>query len=264
MDKTVLISQAMKKRLVIEIKRGGLGDHLFYSHLPRIAKETNTFDEVFISNKSAFRSNDCKKLVWELNPFVDGFVDEKGLSFYPKKLETNNENILDRIMLMYGFDDGKRFHEPEIYYKPSVNNKWKNFSIYDPNFVSYTGDLKGSSLIDNWFLENDIKIDGQMKFLGKRYLPINCKTEITINSLFEFCDLIVSCKKIYCLTTGTATLAAALQVPVTVLYGSGHLALYRHSPLHTYINLGSNFTLKDKLKKQIIIFLNNFIQLGAA
>ena len=29
-----------QKTLIIEIRKGGLGDHLFYSHLPRIAKQT--------------------------------------------------------------------------------------------------------------------------------------------------------------------------------------------------------------------------------
>ena len=54
----------MKKTLIIEIQKGGLGDHLFYSHLPRIAKQTYAFDVVLISNKSQFRNQDYKKLIW--------------------------------------------------------------------------------------------------------------------------------------------------------------------------------------------------------
>ena len=66
-----------QKILIIEIRKGGLGDHLFYSHLPRIAKQTKAFDKVYISNHSFFRHPDYKNLVWELNPFIDGFTNNK-------------------------------------------------------------------------------------------------------------------------------------------------------------------------------------------
>ena len=69
----------MNKKLIIEIRKGGLGDHLFYSHLPRIAKETGAFDSVYISNHSFFRNEDYKKLIWESNPFVDGFTEDRGV-----------------------------------------------------------------------------------------------------------------------------------------------------------------------------------------
>ena len=64
------------KSLIIEIKYSGLGDHLFHSHIPRIAKESKIYDKVFISEKSIFGHSDYKKLIWELNPYVDGFTDE--------------------------------------------------------------------------------------------------------------------------------------------------------------------------------------------
>ena len=96
----------MKKTLIIEIQKGGLGDHLFYSHLPRIAKQTNAFDVVLISNKSQFRNDDYKKIIWELNPFVDGFTDETGI-FHFSTYNTDTQNLLDTLMLLYGLEDYK-------------------------------------------------------------------------------------------------------------------------------------------------------------
>ncbi len=256
MDKKVSM-----KILVIEIKKGGLGDHLFYSHIPRIAKETNAFDKVFISNYSIFRNEDYKDLIWKTNPYIDGFSGERGIFFSPKNIGTN-ENILDAIMLGYGLDDSKRMHDPEIYYKPPIELKWKNETIYDPNYISYAGDIKNSTLIKAWLQKNNILINYQMAQLGKKYLPIDCDNYISTKSLIEFCSLIVSCKKMYCLTTGTATLAAALQVPVTVLYGNGQLQLYRHAKQHQYINVGSDYTLKDYIKKILIIIFSKFFKLG--
>src|SRR6266496_3112403 len=68
----------MNRRLILQIKFGGLGDHLFFSHLPRIAKQSGECTGVYISNQSCFRSPEYKELIWKLNPFVDGFVDEPG------------------------------------------------------------------------------------------------------------------------------------------------------------------------------------------
>lgn len=247
--------------LILEIQNGGLGDHLFYSHLPRIAKETKAFDKVFISNHSIFRNADYKKLVWEMNPYLDGFTDEKGIFHLPEKI-SKEENLLDSIMLLYNLDDGLRFHEPEIYFEPVINKELRNAVIYDPNFISYTGDLASGQLIDNWFSENNVEVAYQMKKLRHRYLPITSTDTFETASLLDFCSLIISCKRIYCLTTGTATLAAALKVPVTVFYGRGHLQKYRHSKLHQYICLGSDYGLQETAKKWLTLLLRKFIPLG--
>lgn len=90
----------MKKKLIIEITYSGLGDHLFHSHIPRIAKIYGGFDEVFISNYSKFGHIDYKKIIWELNPYVDGFVDSHGITCdigsLVKKVSRNTEkNLLE-------------------------------------------------------------------------------------------------------------------------------------------------------------------------
>jgi hypothetical protein len=70
----------MDKTLIIEIPYAGLGDHLFHSHIPRIAKEIGVYNKVYISEFSPFRSLDDKRIVWELNPHLDGFIAEHGKS----------------------------------------------------------------------------------------------------------------------------------------------------------------------------------------
>ncbi|MCE2655881.1 MAG: hypothetical protein LW602_05425 [Sediminibacterium sp.] len=242
-----------QKILIIEIRKGGLGDHLFYSHLPRIAKQTKAFDKVYISNHSFFRHPDYKKIVWELNPFIDGFTNNKGVFKFSTKYN-DNQNMLDSIMLAYGLDDGIRMHEPEVYYKPNINDSLAQINIYDPNYQSYTGDLISGRLMDEYFSQNDISIHYQMKFLGKRYLPIQSaqiNSSFACNNLFEFCDLLASVNKIYCLTTGTATLAAAINKKLTVFYGNGHIRGYRHSPLHDYICLGTDYKPKHYIRKWV-------------
>src|SRR5262245_2095841 len=153
-----------QKTLVIEIRKGGLGDHLFYSHLPRIAKQTGAFDQVFISNRSTVRSREFWKLVWELNPFVDGFTDASGVSMFTT-YNNDAQNMLDSIMLSYGLDDGVRFHEPEVFYAPTKSPDLADVNVYDPNYVSGTGNLISGRLMENYFRDHGITIHYQMKHL---------------------------------------------------------------------------------------------------
>ena len=249
------------KKLIISIQKGGLGDHLFYSHLPRIAKQYGGFNQVFISNDSIFRNPDTKKLVWELNPYLDGFTNDPGFFYFSEKIE-EGENLLDHLMLAYGLDDHKRNHEPEIYYKPKLVESLIDKTIYDPNYISYTGDIKYSATIQNWFDQNNITPNAQMKVLGGRSISINCSNTLSTPDIFKFCDLLYSAKAIYCLSTGTGTLAAALQKPITVLYGEGLQKAYRHSGIHSYISVGSDFTLLDRTKKWLTKQLGHVMQLG--
>ena len=244
----VLMKQSMSGTLIIEINKGGLGDHLFYSHLPRIAKETKAFEKVLISNHSHFRHADYKKLIWELNPFVDGFTEEKGIFHFSTDCN-EDQNMLDTIMLAYGLDDGNRMHEPEIYYHPKINPAIAHLQVYDPNYQSYTGNLRSSKLIEQWLFKNHISIDYQMRFLGKRQLPLPIAETLSCKDIFEFCDLIASIKQFYCVNTGSTTLAAALHKKAIVFYGKGLEKGYRHSPLHDYIFLGSDYTILDHCRK---------------
>lgn len=247
------------KILIIDIRKGGLGDHLFYSHLPRIAKQTKAFDKVYISEHSYFRHPDYKKLIWELNPFVDGFTPDKGIFKFSTSW-SKSHNMLDSIMLAYGLDDGLRMHEPELYYQPVIHANLASLNIYDPNYQSYTGDLISGRLMDAYFANHHIHINYQMKHLGKRYLPIQTAQTYACANLFEFCDFLASINHIYCLTTGTATLACALGKKAHVFYGNGHIAGYRHSPLNEYIALGTDYKPIHYIRKWVGYVYSNLFK----
>ena len=125
-----------EKTLILQRKHGGLGDHLFYSYIPRIAKETEVCKNVFISNFSEFRHPDYKRFVWEKNPCTDGSMDEEGVEKDISLEERPDRNILDMIMLRLSLDDGQRFHEPELYFTPKYKKELENKSVYDTNYVS--------------------------------------------------------------------------------------------------------------------------------
>ena len=240
------------KILILQIKYGGLGDHLFYSHIPRIAKETGAYDKVYISNLSEFRHPDYKKLIWQKNPYLDGFTDEIGVETQVVEKQSD-KNILDLVMLGLGLDDGKRFHEPELYFQPEYRKELADKSVYDPNFVSFVGYF-GSPDLEKWFEQNGVKIDYQMKIRDKS-VPIKKFEQILESkSLEDFCSIIISCKELYCLTSGTATLAAALKKPATCFYGIGQDKNFHHSKMHKYVFIPESFF--GKIKRQINLFYN--------
>jgi hypothetical protein len=229
----------MGKELIIEIAHSGLGDHLFHSHLPRIAKESG-FDKVYISNFSPVVHPDYKRLVWEYNPHVDGFIDKPGISVNIGELVINltknsERNLIDEVMLSFGLENNKRWNKPEIYYKPKYLEKL-NKVIYDPNFLSWIGLCTKEDAM-TFFKRNNIQFDAIMKLRnGKHfYLPTDKEEFIETATLEDFCDLIYSCKELYCLTSGTATLADAIGKKAAVFYGKGQPVGYQHSRIHDYI-----------------------------
>ena len=228
----------MSKDLIIKIEYGGLGDHLFFSHIPRIAKETHVYDKVYVSLSSEYRNPYYKKFIWECNPYIDGFSNALETKRVEVDIDYSVMNLLDSIMLSYGIDDGKRYHEPEVYYKPKFKEEY-NKVIYDPNWVSNAGDCFTLSDIDNYFNNNNIKLDAVMKDLGKKSLfdyISNTKIDIIETKTIEdFCDLIYSAKRFYCFASGGATLSSALGVSSNVIYGNNLKRIFCHSRINNYI-----------------------------
>ena len=222
------------KELVIKIKWGGLGDHLLHTPIPRVAKSQG-YDRVLISNHSDYLQKDTKNFIWERNPFIDGFSDED--RSYPQFGEVpHGTNILDHLILWWGLeDDGIQFREPEIFYQPKTISELKNAVIFDPNYGTSKGHPSGC-LTKKYFENKNIKITHQMKPFTTGTALKNIQN-LEARNLEHFSDIIFSCKQLICLTTGTATLAAAIGKPTTVLYCKDILPMFHHSKLHLYEKL---------------------------
>ena len=220
-------------RLILQISHPGLGDHLFLSPIPRIAKETGAYSEVYISNFSNFRDGDLKNIVWKENPFIDGFLDEIGV--IPPDLVLGKEmNLLDAFMLELGLDDGKRFHEPELYFKATNIPELNEMTIYDPNYVSFVGFISRSKILD-FFRREKISLDLEMKLRERNYSLDRGLPSFTTESLEQYCNVILSAKQFVCLSSGSATLAAALGKPSIVFWGRRQKRMFHHSKMHRYV-----------------------------
>ncbi len=250
----------MKKRFIIKVMYGGLGDHLFYSHLPRIAKEKCGFSEVLVSNLSEYRNIEYRELVWKMNPFVDGFCDEDAP--YPYSLEFSDDmNLLDSIMINRGLDDGKRFHEPEIYYKPRLRSEYSQITIYDPNYITYAGEISILRLRHLLSIEKIVQIQPS----EKAYAIDNIDIIDRPKSIYEYCDLLYSCKQFYCLTSGGATLSPAIGVCANVIYGYGpkiHWLRFHHSKKNRYIELAPRFMIVRRVYRRVSRIYENYLRIS--
>lgn len=209
---------------------------MFFSAVPRLAKESGKYDHVYVSERTPFRSAEIKRLVWELNPFVDGFVEQEGPIVVPNIPLPDGVNIIDEAAIAYGVDDGARLKDPEVYYTPTRLPELQNVILYDPNFISLEGALDRRAIRD-FFRFAKIQPTHQMA-LRHRNLGLSAIPETLVaRDVFHFCDILVSVKSIYCLTTGTATLAAALGVRAVVLQGRYVGDFTRHSPTNAYVQL---------------------------
>ncbi len=221
--------------LVLKIAYGGLGDHLFYSPLPRIAKQTGAYTRVLISNHSDFRSSAYRSLIWETNPYVDGFTGDDAAAPVLGYVRRGH-NLLDTVMLAMGLDDGIRMHEPEVYFTPTLKPELACKVVYDPNWISGIGAATTAD-VRAYFEGADITPDFMLKEREKS-CPVQKYGDILETTSFEdYCSAIVSAGTFICLTSGGATLSAALGKPATVLWGSPYNPMFRHSPMHTYVNI---------------------------
>jgi hypothetical protein len=145
-------------------------------------------------------------------------------------------NLLDQYMLALGLEDGLRFHEPKIHQQIPKRSEYENVILYDPNYITHVGAVSAGA-VRECFKREGVQPDTQMQPRGNSIQLSELTNRISTINIVDFCSLIVSCKALYCLMTGTATLAAALGKPCTVLYGEGANKIYHHSRLHRYVRI---------------------------
>jgi hypothetical protein len=192
----------MDKKIIISQPWGGLGDNLQLSTIPEIAKSLGY--EVYVSNQNTYRNQEIKELVWDMNPFIDGYTDEPGTIDWSKYKHVHGQVIKDVEEMVFGklyTTNGK----PKIYSPDNQKlEQYKNRIVIDPN--AFTG--------------SEIP-----KHIFTRYKsPILLNTEheqyetITTKSIMEWVQIINSCKRFVCANSGGSVVAAALGKKADVYY----------------------------------------------
>lgn len=74
-----------------------------------------------------------------------------------------------------------------------------------------------------------------MKLRDKNVPVASIKKTLEAKDIEDFISIIASCKEVYCLASGTATLASALGKKTTVFYAKNLNPIFLHSKKHRYI-----------------------------
>jgi hypothetical protein len=231
------------RKYVFQVEYGGLGDHLFYSPLPRLLKEYGMADRVYLSSQSTFRGPETYKVVWQANPYLDGISDDPPVhSPQPKSRVNKAVNI---AMASHGIDLPDEI-SPELYLPKICSKAYANKHFIDLNYTSYVGAF---TLFDAMEI-----LDQHPDYLlvnPSKHLLRFCKNDwIRTKSLEDYASLINSSLSFTALASGGATLALALGRPSTVYYGFGQNQIFHHSK-NTNLMIGGSGLFRKFLARYL-------------
>lgn len=234
-----------EKKLVIQVANGGLGDHLTYSSLPELLWKQKGV-KTFISNKSVFRSQAIFDFVWKNNPFVE-FTNKKGWFTYKPPLD--GFPAIDQYLQGLFNLQGKGC--PQIYYEPKLIKELKDKTIVDPS-CGAAG--KANGYFEKKFYKKYIEFIQYNvgKFVLIKHRHSGTRNELqeliienlrpsffVVETLEQMADVLYSAKNRYLMYSGAASLAAALNLPSTVLCNKKASPHFQYS-INNYIDLIRN------------------------
>ena len=200
----------MRPCVVISQPWGGLGDNLQYTTLPPLFVEKG-FD-VYISSANTYRNPEIFDLVWKLNPFIKGVINAPGNAGGCRGLQNKVNHFMRNTELAHGLDNGKEDY-PLIYYTPKFITDLSSCILFDSTSIS-------ASFTDVFLKKNFQSIIEKHRDLTPKKIVFNkianhavdldCET-YTINSIFDMCDAIYSCKVFATVMSGAAVLASAIK-----------------------------------------------------
>jgi len=201
---------------------GGLGDNLQFSTLPELYDKLGY--EVYISNNNKVRNQEIYDLVWGKNPYIKGIInDNEGIvvgSNMGDKWPDAKENyyFIERIEVAHGHNPTNVY--PKIYYNSKFIDEYKNYTIIDISNVSNDVDTileKVKNHISEYIKKNNISSE-DIKVIGFKNISKNHNIDkfpdynvFYINNIYEYCDLLNSCKNFLTLSSGGHSLAAAIK-----------------------------------------------------
>lgn len=204
------------KKIVLDITNGGIGDFLVFSTLPRLLKQKYNVD-FYLSRNSLYilRNKDTLDLCFTMNPYFKGISDDTDtfklqifhseMSMRTLLLNNEGKTVLEVLEQQFGVTDKGI---PEIYYKPNKLKHYSNIILVDKNTI--TGELSGWKYKENIFED----VAHKYKLAEDVIEYVDPKKQ----NLFEYVDMIYSCKHFIGTFSGGASIAACFDKPFSVIW----------------------------------------------
>ena len=208
--------------VIISAYAGGLGDALCFSTLPEMYARTGR--TVLIGRPAvepAIRNPETKRLVWEANPFVSGFVDDVGITFTHREMhnwiwqQNQTRTLVEAMEALHGFEPIHRL--PKIYYQPKWRSEVRQTVYADPTSISQrmSPDVF-ESFVDHVcrarnFSRNEIVVLSS-RYSGPQGVGSLCANpRYEVKDIFEYADIIASCRLFITTESGGGILASAIR-----------------------------------------------------
>ena len=198
---------------------GGLGDNLAYSTLPEKFHELNS--EVYLSDKNEYRSPEIYNLIWELNPNIKGISNENHNigSCVPYSRVYRDKSAVFNIEFNHGLEPTNEI--PKLFYKPKRINELENCVFIDISAKSHIPQIPYdfNDYLKSFFINKTILIPVfKNQVDSQKRNDFNFDSEINIESIFHYCDIIESCFYFVCAFSGQSVVASALNKTNTTCF----------------------------------------------
>ena len=184
----------------------GLGDWLANSTLPE--RYNKQGDDVYLSSQCEFNNDQVKDLILK-NPYIKGISDEPyniGSENILRNLDISKfvlyeTNLVWLREFTHNFDP--KNSNPIIYYQPKFRKEFMDKTLIDFNSIT-------------WAEYYDFEKMGKFIDENQDCLAINDKTGKFKNNyitkdIYEYIDILYSCKKFICLNSGGNSLISAIK-----------------------------------------------------
>jgi len=203
------------KKVVIYQKWGGLGDNLAHTTIPKLCKEYGY--ECFLSKHNKFRNDEMKSIMFKGIPIIDE-INESWIDNY-SILQTKEWNHIRSIQLGYGFKTAP-YSYPFIDYEPKLIKELENKTLVDLSglhlftYHSHIFNKDNLTKVYNKILSLSNDFTDVLKVEKPNYKSnevVVAENKYKINSLFEYCDALYSCKNFITIDSGQSNLAATIK-----------------------------------------------------
>ena len=248
------------KTFVFRARWDGLGDNLLWSPVPEMAKKSG-FSRVYFDESAGYRDPNIKKLVWESNPYLDGFyipkksnplelpparvIDPYDERQYPDQSmmfgHGGSFSIQDWGLRLLGFTGGG--HKAVIYnINLPVVQEVVGKTVLDPNFCTgdYCGDARSHESFKDkarqWVLMHKIDVQLHCSKYNTAFFQGIGET-LRCNDLMKYASIIKSCDKFICVLSGGHDLAIALgKRPVVLLWKRANKSSFNKYADYVWLN----------------------------
>ena len=205
---------------------GGLGDNLQFSTLPEEFSKQKGRD-TYIVDETTFRNKEIYDLVWGCNPYVKGVKEGRRTAGDIPEIDFVNPNgyysSITNWEYLHGLEPNNMY--PKIYYIPKKLVGYENTILVDLSSISlkHNGDKSSfppaydeKEVRDTYntirMMYKDCRF-GAVQFqqdLGTNSFTVLSDADITVKSIFHYCDLMASSYGIVGLYSGQSALSSAI------------------------------------------------------